>query len=354
MPGVAMSRVVKLTLVALLVWCLHVSGFAQLSVPPTPLNLSDHLPIVQTPAYANFADPRCDSDGTIYMRQEASDNRSWDLAKISPDGSAQQTELAAVPRFGDTHTFVMATSEGGSVHELVRAWDNADRSDSPSIYYLRFDGDGSFRSRQRLENEFIPSMLLPLPSGNFLAAGVVVKKPQGVNDVEEVPLAGIFDADARLITRLQKASANRASAATQSSSSDGDIDDAIQQGGHVTLGDDGNIYLLLSGSNTRVRVYRQTGEFRGEMTLQQPFQEGLATGVWVSGGRMLVTYEGEADDPKDAITYILYDAGTGQLLRAYRPQFSGTVACFQDGQTLTVLVNQKYSGQLAIGRVDLQ
>jgi hypothetical protein len=44
------------------------------------------------------------------------------------------------------------------------------------------------------------------------------------------------------------------------------------------------------------------------MKLQQPFQEGFATGLWVSSGRMLVSYEGEADDPKDAVTYIVYDA----------------------------------------------
>jgi hypothetical protein len=122
----------------------------------------------------------------------------------------------------------------------------------------------------------------------------------------------------------------------------------------VTLGDDGNIYVLLSASNTRLRVYRQTGGLLREMTLQQPFQEGLATGVWVSSGRVLVTYEGEADDPKDAVTYIVYDAATGQFMRAYRPQFSGTVACFEDGQSLTVLVNKMYSGQLAIGSVELQ
>ncbi len=128
----------------------------------------------------------------------------------------------------------------------------------------------------------------------------------------------------------------------------------MQQGGHVTLGDDGKIYVLLSASDTRVRVYRQTGELLREMKLQQPFEEGLATGVWVSGGRILVTYEGEADDPKDAITYIEYDSGSGQLIRAYRPQFKGSVACFQDGQTLTVLVNQKNTGQWEIGSVDLQ
>ncbi len=311
--------------------------------------------MVQTPAFANFADPQCDRDGTVYMRHELSADHSWGLANIEPDGSAQQTDLAAVPGFGDMHTFTMTRSAAGAVYEIVRAWDNANRSDSPSIYYLQFDGDGSFRSRQKFENEFIPAMLLPLPSGDFFAAGVVMKKQPGTEEVDEVPLAGIFDSDARLRSKLQSASAKSgANAAAQSSTSDSDAADAIDQSSHVTLGDDGNIYVLLSASNTRVRVYSQTGAFLREMTLQQPFEEGLATGVWVSGGRMLVTYEGEADDPKDAITYILYDAASGQLMRAYRPQFAGTVACFQDGQGVTVLVNQQYSGHLAIGTVDLQ
>lgn len=349
-----MSQGVKLTLAVTLVLCLHAISFAQLSVPPTPLSLSDHLPTVQIPAYANFADAQCDREGTIYMRHESAGDDSWQLAKISMDGSVQETSLAPAPGFGDTHTFAIATSEGGAIHEIVRAWDTGDRSQSPAIYYLQFDADGTFRSRQQFDDEFIPSVLLPLPSGDFFAAGVSVKKRQGMEDVEELPLAGIFDSDAHLRSRLQSASAKSSAASAFSSSSDTDISEAIQQGGHVTLGDDGNLYVLLSASNTRVRVYRQTGEFLREMSLQQPFQEGLASGVWVSGGRLLVTYQGEADDPRDAITYIVYDTSTGQLIRAYRPQFTGTVACFQDGQTLTVLVNQKYSGRLAIGSLDLQ
>jgi hypothetical protein len=348
-----MSRLANLILAATLVSCLHAAGFAQLTVPPTPLTIGDNLPTVQTAAYTNFADPQCERDGTIYMRHESTGDDSSELAKISPDGSVQRTVLAAVPGFGDSHTFAMATSDGGAVQEVVRARETSDRSDTPSIYYLQFDADGSFRSRQQFEHEFIPAMLLPLPSGDFFTAGVAMKKLQGMEDVEEVPVAGIFDSDARLRTRLQSPSAKSGANGTKASL-DSDIEEAIQQGGHVTLGDDGDIYVLLSGSDTRMRVYRQTGEFRREMKLQQPFQEGLATGAWVSGGRMLVTYEGEADDPKDAFTYILYDASTGQLLRAYRPQFAGTVACFQDGQSVTVLVKQKYSGQLAIGSVDLQ
>jgi len=354
-PGVAMSQVVKLIVAATLVSCLHPAGFAQLSVAPTPLTLSDHLLTVQTPAYATYGVPQCDTNGTIYMRHEAADNSSWNLARVSADGTAEQTELAAVPGFGDMHTFAMATSDGGAAHEIVRAWDENDNSDAPSIYYLQFDPDGSFRSRVAFANEFIPTMLLPLPSGDFFAVGVVMKKQPGMEDTEEIPLAGIFDSDARLRSKLQSATPDAdGHAAAAKSDGESDIEEAMLRGGQARLGDDGDIYVLLSTSTTRVRVYRQSGEFRREMKLQQPFQEGLATGLWISGGRLLVTYEGEADNPKDAITYILYDARSGEFIRAYRPEYTGTVACFEDGQSLTVLVNDKYSGKLEMGTTQLQ
>ena len=329
-------------------------GLAQLTVIPTPLSIPDNLSMVQIPPFATLADPQCDSDGTVYLRQEAADDSSWELTKVSLDGETQQTSLSAVPGFGDTHSFVMAVSGGGSVHEIVRAWgDGRDGNDS-SIYYLQFDADGSFRSRQHLGQEFIPASLVPLPTGNFFAAGVVVKKEPGMEDVEEVPLAGIFDSEARLLRELGKSSPKLHRISTSNSGDAADTADALQQGGTPRLGDDGDLYVLLNSSTTKVRVFRQSGEFRREMLLQQPFQEGLATGLWVSSGRMLVSYEGEADDPKDAVTYILYDANTGELIRAYRPQFTGTIACFQDGQNLTVLVKEKRSGTVKIGSVQLQ
>lgn len=349
-----MSRAVKFSLSISLWLCLQVTCSAQLAVPPTPLTVGDDLPLVQTPAYSNFSDPQCDSDGTIYLRHESADDNSWDIAKVSSDGTVEQTELAAVPGFGDTHTFAMATAEGGSVHEIVRAWGDNDKSEAPSIYYLRFDADGSFRSREEFEHEFVPTMLLPLPSGDFFAAGVVMQKQPGVDDGDELPLAGIFDSDARLKSKLQSTAAKSAGHAAADPPSDSDSDDeAMQQGGIARLGDDGDIYVLLSERNTRVRVYRQSGEFLREMTLRQPFQEGLATGLWVSGGRLLVAYEGEADNAKDAFTYILYDVRTGELIRAYRPEFTGMVACFQGGQSLTLLV-KKNSGQLAIATAELR
>jgi hypothetical protein len=201
----------------------------------------------------------------------------------------------------------------------------------------------------------IPSQLLPLPSGDFFAAGVLMKKVPGSQDIEEVPIAGIFDSDARLRSKLGVSTAKLTGAAARNAHSDSESDEgALAQGGIVKLGDDGNLYVLFTEGQARVRVYRQSGEFLYQLMLQQPFEEGLATGLWISGGRLLVTYEGEADDPRDRFTYILYDVRTGELIRAYRPQFDGTVACFQNGQSATILLPQRISGTLQIGTVDLR
>ena len=63
--------------------------------------------------------------------------------------------------------------------------------------------------------------------------------------------------------------------------------------------------------------------------------------MWISGNRILVIYEGEADSAKDAYLYVMYDAQTGEVVRVYHPEFSGTVACFQNGQTLSVLLQRR-------------
>jgi hypothetical protein len=350
-----MSRTLSLVILPSLLLGLLPSSFAQLPSAPVPLELDGEARPVQLPAYADFKDPQCDSDGSVYLRHESDDDNSWIMAKIASDGSAQQTQLADVPGFGDRHTFTLAVADGGAVHEIVRAWKQNGPA-TPLVYYLQFDSDGSFRSSQVFEKELVASQLLPLPSGDFFAGGVLIKKVPGSTDVEEVPIAGVFDSDTHLRSKLGGTQASKVvKIAKKNTDSNSDSDeDALAQGGIVRLGDDGNIYVLFTERHAKVRVYRQSGEFLYQLNLQQPFEEGLMTGLWISGGRMLVTYEGEADDPKDSFTYILYDARTGELIRAYRPQFSGTVACFENGQSTTILLKNNISGTLAIGTADLR
>lgn len=329
---------------------------AQLSQPPVPLPLSDDPHNVQTPAYSNYAEPECDSTGAVYLRHPTADDTSWKIARVDDDGNIEETALGPMPDTSDSHTFVLAIGEDGSVYEIARIWTAGHPDEAPRSYYVRYDPDGSFRSREAFDLEFIPSVLVPLPNGNFFAAGVSIKYKPGTQDIDETPLAAIFDSDARLLKSLQDPPAKKGAPAPVAADQ-GDSDTAageLTQGGLVRLGDDGNIYMLFTQNRATLKIFRQSGQLLRTVQLQEPFEADVADGLWVSGNRLLVSYEGEADDPHDSIIYMLYDVESGQLIRAYRPQYSGTIGCFQDGQTVSVFLPQKLSGTLATASADLR
>ena len=111
--------------------------------------------------------------------------------------------------------------------------------------------------------------------------------------------------------------------------------------------------MLLLGDETRIEVLSQAGRVLRRMDLEQPFAYGVADGMFVSANRLLVVYEGEAGEGKNTFRYVMYDAQTGKVIRQYRPEFPGAAACFEDGQSVTVLVRQS-SAATATGTTELQ
>lgn len=290
--------------------------------------------------------PQCDSSGEVYVRYATPSNGSLasSIARIDADGSTQSISLAPLPGAqNDSHTFIFAADNAGSLHEVVRVADDPDHPDvAGHVEYVRFDSDGDLRSQSAFADDFVPSSFLPLPNGNFFAGGITLET---ANDgVSENPVAGIFGPDAQmqqhLHTGLNPGGANA-----------GDDSAASQT---VRLGDDGNLYLLTTADHATVDVADQAGRITRKLELHEPFETDVASDMWVSGNRLLVVYEGEADKVEDAYVYVLYDAQSGELIRAYKPKFAGTIACFQDGQTLSALTHDAAAGTIAIGTADLQ
>ncbi len=62
-----------------------------------------------------------------------------------------------------------------------------------------------------------------------------------------------------------------------------------------------------------IAVVSESGRILRQMNLQEPFETDVAHDMWISGNRILVVYEGEAEDPKDAYVYVLYDAQSGNV-----------------------------------------
>ncbi len=331
---------------------LSLTATAQISQPIVSLHLDGDPQPTQLPASAGLSGVQCDESGAVYVRyaQQTDNFSSPTIARIDDDGSTQTISLGSLPNSSaDQHAFVFTAAQDGTLHEILRL--QPDATGDPQIDYVRFDPDGAFRSQATFQQEFVPSLLLPLPSGNFFAAGVTLKRVQ--DSISEGSLAGIFSPEAVLLQPLRKNGATLTRVGAKQQVAAGDITNLVQ-GATAKLADDGNIYVLLAADHARVAVITQSGEIVRELTLQEPFEVGAANDMWVSGNRVLVAYEGEADDPKNATVYVLYDAHTGEVVRAYKPDFLGTATCFQDGQTLTVFVHPSNSGAIAIASAQLQ
>ena len=323
---------------------------AQILQPIVPLQLDGEAHPTQLPPLATLGSPQCDSAGDVYIRYTAaqtSGSATSSVARIEADGSTQTITLAPLPNAsGESHALTFAADSSGAVHQILRASVDSDEHDTSSrVEYVRFDSDGDVRSYAPFPGEFIPSVFLPLPSGDFFATGVTLE--QSDDGVSENSLAGIFGPDAKLQSRLRTDTSKSGSAGKED-------DDPFVRAEMVRLGDDGNIYMLMASDRATVEVVNQAGRIIHKLQLQEPFETEVASDMWMSGNRLLVVYEGEADDPKDSYVYVLYDAQSGEIIRAYKPEFLGTIACFQDGQTITVLARQPESGTTSIGTAELQ
>lgn len=328
---------------------------AQISQPVIPVQLDGEARPTQLPSFAVLGNSRCDGSGELYLSYAGTTGASFSsaIARIGDDGETQTLSLSDLPgSAGEQHTFAFAAADDGSLHEILRAANSQAAHDSTQIDYVRFDPDGAVRSQAAFAQQFVPSVLLPLPNGNFFAAGVVLQ-PAPEDEVAETTLAGIFDSDAKLLRKVQGPS-DVARVGKKQDSQDNNNKDEGLQGQTARLGGDGNIYLLLNGEHAKIAVISQTGRIERMLNPKEPFENGVVSDMWVSDGRLLMLYEGETDDPKDAFVYVLYDARSGEVIRAYHPEFSGTPACFEDGQTLSVLVRKPSSGTIGIATAELR
>ena len=343
-----MRSVVGLLALGLLFWSDGL--YSQISQPAASLQLDADPQTVQIPAGVVMYDPQCDSSGAVYVRY-SSGNDSGPATMVRVDGSGETTTVPplTMPDGSTPHVFLFAVGSDDSLDEIVRVPVAGDSAGDTEVRYVTFDPDGSLRRQAAFDDELIPSTLLPLPSGGFFASGVVLQT--ATEGLHEGPIAGIFSPDAQLKRRFR----NTGRGLVSVSNTDKDNGDEIPlEGAILRLGGDGTLYALLPDDAPRIDVFSQAGRVLRHMDLEQPFANAVVDDMFLSGNRLLVVYEGQNDDEGKTSRYVMYDAQSGEVIRQYRPEFSGTAACFEDGQTLTVLVRQPSSGAIAIGTAELE
>lgn len=309
------------------------------------------------PTFGNFA---CGPDASMFFRyfplgKEA--GSSVPIAKIAPDG-----QFSTIPlRFPDPHAalelYQFTIAADNSLFAIVRSTEIIDnvRVDH-GTFLAKFGRDGQFLSRIPLEMHIIPSMLVPLPSGEIFAGGVRIEIAR--EKAIQVPFVGIFSQDGTLRRTIKISTApvqNRPE-------KEGDrILATGLQNGIARLGGDGNIYVVLATSPLKVEVLNQAGDLVREFTPPSPLRNASHAFTFLSQTKLLMGIVGEdAVAPQESpmktktVLWVVYDAQTGAPLRAYElPKYSGVPACWEDGKQLQVLTPDKSTGEFKMLTFDV-
>lgn len=327
-----------------------ISSLAGQSMNLVPLSLRSDPDSTTASFQGLFGPALCDASGSIYLRYVPKQGSALtgDVTKLTKSGQATEIPINAIPEIkGKIYLLAFAVGQDGDISELLRAENPGTKEDPAQVYFARFDTDGQMKSRVPLEVNMIPNLLLPLPSGDFFTAGI--ESPSADKAKPRAAIAGIFGPDGKLKRQVTTTSNVKPSEEDKKS---GLVDPALQ-GGIARFADDGNIYLLLADTPPKLVVINPTGQIERQLVLQEPFPKGSATNMLASGGHVLVQFYREADTPKDAFAYVLYDGSTGAIVRGYQPDFMGSPACFDGGKSVTILTVKRSTGRIALGKAEL-
>jgi hypothetical protein len=216
----------------------------------------------------NFIDvvgePECDGSGNTYIRpaskKKSDDPEEYLLApvrQITRDGKLGETfRLVNGSPDSDVGRGIFV-DKGGDVYEALIG--------PGGVYVAHFAKDGSLRSKTKLETSvhLDPWHIVVFPSGRFLLSGESGKDQRS-------PYAALFDANGQLLKEIFEPEDDLAR--RRAEGGDAEFTRNSQQGnvfvsrGDVTLGSDGNAYLL-HGTSPLVYVISSEGRVIRKMTI---------------------------------------------------------------------------------------
>jgi hypothetical protein len=199
---------------------------------------------------------KCDGAGNIFGRPlNVSDYKPSDMARIpvreyTAEGKPAMTFLASGRNLDDVSTGRLFVSQDGYPYQLAGRW------------VVAYEKDGSVKSKTllRADADVAPHHLLVFRSGRFLLVGAT-----GQN--RTMPYAAVFEPDGRLVKRIDEPEDEYAKGEAEIGDSDYSSSmSGVAAGNHyisradVTLGEDGNAYLMHGASPTIVYVISPAGE----------------------------------------------------------------------------------------------
>lgn len=236
---------------------------------------------------------KCDASGNIYARPfdtmtsgpgEAKESSYAPIQQMTPEG-----KLAVA--FRHTQALHEGTGKGifvsnnGDVYQAALARGNVEHG---SVYVVEFGKDGSVISKTELETgaHVEPWHLAVFPSGRFLVNGETGKTGR-------TPYTAVFEANGKLVKQSYEPEDEYARGKAEAGDPEFGgtrLGSHFVSRGDVTLGSDGNAYLLHADSHALIYVISPAGEVIRKMRVEVE-NSGLGLGsIKYYSGRLAIAF----------------------------------------------------------------
>ena len=226
--------------------------------------------------------PKCDGSRNVYARPVSVAGGDYFLAPIravSQDGKLEGTFNLTKAWPDAIGRGIFVDADGGLYWAAIAPG---------GVYVVQFAKDGSVKSKTKLETQgfFDPWHLVVYESGRRLVSGIVGKN-------QRTPYTAIFESDGKLVKRIYEPEDEDAKKKAEANDTEF-THDAVRGNlfvdhGDISLGSDGNAYLLHGTSPALVYVISPTGELIRKMRIGTnssglPFRSIESYAGWLAVG----------------------------------------------------------------------
>jgi hypothetical protein len=299
-----------------------VKPFPELPPQPQPLAAVRVTPL-GVPGFIWYKQPKCDSDGNFFFHTGKFDGLElFELSHSNEQGRFFEVEPDSKVRH---HFGGFTVSPSGTPYELTETLDG--------LNVISFKSDGSVASVTHLDaHEYLHGTFAAFNSGTILLSAHFTDR--SADQLKGKAYAALFSPAGKLLKEL-----NTHFKATDLGKSANTLAE-----GAVSIGDDGNAYIL---TGDEVVVVSEGGELLRRLPFRKPNSQQVATQIIASGGLVTIvlsSIEGGKQTGVVSNQLLLLDSNNGQPFRLYAANEMGTLSCFSRNEGFTFLYND--SGNL--------
>lgn len=293
-----------------------------------------------------FALPlKCDLDGNLSLRVDREIGEGEVLLRISPDGKTLATiSLDSIPEFAGHRIVDFAPGANGELYVLSE-------SAAGEGNIVRFDSDGKYISRDKVDARIRVRQIAVFYSGDLLVGGTELKDPNvSKKPTASKPFIGIFTHRGQLRKRLELA---KDVEPLDSKKRDRKYEEALAVS-TMQSADDGNIYLMRYARAGPVYVISAAGEMVRRIQLRPPQGFDLSQ-IQVSRRSLLAEFIRKKPESNeiDVVLMQTIDPASGRETGEYwtaDPQL-GPLGCYTPGKMTFVSVDKEHHLTLVESKV---